>query len=128
MIDLVLPYPPTVNHYWQHTIRNGRHNVNIKQKGAVYRVETMYRCKEALKGKSELVGRLGVEVFVSPPDRRKRDLDNILKALLDALGHAGVYQDDSQIDELIVRRQEPQKGGSVRVRITELQSCNQSLQ
>ncbi|NBW22487.1 MAG: RusA family crossover junction endodeoxyribonuclease, partial [Caulobacteraceae bacterium] len=37
--------------------------------------------------------RVVIEAF--PPDRRKRDLDNILKSLLDALTHAGVWEDDS---------------------------------
>lgn len=40
-----------------------------------------------------------------PPDRRKRDLDNLLKSLLDGLEGAGVFKDDAQIDDLqIVRR------------------------
>jgi Holliday junction resolvase RusA-like endonuclease len=41
-------------------------------------------------------------VTVCPPDNRKRDLDNILKALFDALQHAGVIEDDSQIRKLMV--------------------------
>jgi len=31
-------------------------------------------------------------------------MDNVLKATLDALQHAGLYDDDSQIDELCVKR------------------------
>jgi crossover junction endodeoxyribonuclease RusA len=38
------------------------------------------------------------------PDRRRRDLDNLLKAVQDALAHAGVYDDDSQIVDLRIRR------------------------
>jgi crossover junction endodeoxyribonuclease RusA len=41
-----------------------------------------------------------------PPDRRRRDLDNIQKPVLDALQHAGVYEDDSQIDLLVTRRRD----------------------
>ena len=37
-------------------------------------------------------------LYFVPPDRRRRDLDNLYKCLFDALGHAGVYEDDSQID------------------------------
>ena len=42
--------------------------------------------------------RVVIEAF--PPDRRKRDLDNVLKSLLDSLTHAGVWEDDSQIQDL----------------------------
>lgn len=36
------------------------------------------------------------------PDKRKRDIDNILKCLLDTLTHSGVYVDDSLIYDLHV--------------------------
>jgi Holliday junction resolvase RusA-like endonuclease len=46
--------------------------------------------------------RVVVEVYV--PDRRKRDLDNLHKGILDSLTHAGVWGDDSQIDDLRIYR------------------------
>jgi crossover junction endodeoxyribonuclease RusA len=54
--------------------------------------------------------RLSVSILAYPPDRRKRDLDNVLKSLLDALMHAGVYSDDSQIDKLTISRNKPLDG------------------
>ena len=45
---------------------------------------------------------------------------NLQKPLLDALEHAGVYEDDSQIDLLITRRCEPVAGGKIEVRLDEL--------
>lgn len=62
-------------------------------------------------GIKPLEGRLAVHVALFPPDRRVRDIDNILKALLDACEHAGCYASDSQIDELHVIRQGVSKGG-----------------
>ncbi|NBW20709.1 MAG: RusA family crossover junction endodeoxyribonuclease [Caulobacteraceae bacterium] len=59
--------------------------------------------------------RVVIEAF--PPDRRKRDLDNILKSLLDALTHAGVWEDDSQIEDLRIYRSTI--AGMVKVRIYE---------
>jgi crossover junction endodeoxyribonuclease RusA len=52
-----------------------------------------------------------------PPDRRRRDLDNIQKPVLDALEHAGVYEDDSQIDLLVTCRREVVPGGRILVMV-----------
>lgn len=60
-------------------------------------------------------GRLAVRVTVCPPDNRRRDLDNVQKALLDALAKGGAYRDDSQIDRLVVERGPVTPGGRVLV-------------
>jgi Holliday junction resolvase RusA-like endonuclease len=60
-----------------------------------------------------------------PPDRRRRDLDNILKAILDALQHAGCYADDSQIHALRAIKQEPQPPGRVVVTICQHRTLSQ---
>ena len=56
-------------------------------------------------------------VTLHPPDRRRRDLDNAMKSLLDALEYGGVYADDSQVDHLEIRRGAPVSGGSCVVEI-----------
>lgn len=44
---------------------------------------------------------VAVSVTLHAPDKRRRDLDNFGgKALLDALTHAGVWLDDSQVRRL----------------------------
>jgi crossover junction endodeoxyribonuclease RusA len=63
-----------------------------------------------------------VHVTAHPPDRRRRDLDNAMKALLDALGHGGVYEDDGQIDRLEIERGTVVPGGKVVVRITSMEA------
>lgn len=110
-MKLVLPYPPSVNHYWRHA--RGRHYVS--DEGKAYR-----KAVADVAPRRKLTGRLEVVIDVLPPDRRKRDLDNVLKALLDALAHAGTYEDDSQIDCLLVERGSVTPGGSVEVRIREI--------
>ena len=65
-------------------------------------------------------GRLAVRVTVCPPDNRRRDLDNVQKALLDALAKGGAYRDDSQIDRSIVERGPVTPGGKVLVEISEI--------
>ena len=65
-------------------------------------------------------GRLAVRVTVCPPDHRRRDIDNVQKALLDALAKGGAYRDDSQIDRLEVERGPVTPGGKVLVEITRI--------
>lgn len=118
MIDLTLPYPPSVNKYYRHPTRGalaGRHL--ISREGRAYRQHVYL-----LAIRSEpLTGRLDVQINLQPPDRRKRDIDNTQKALFDALTHAGIWVDDSQIDRLMVVRLPPTPGGAVRVHIREME-------
>ena len=64
-------------------------------------------------------GPLDVDVKVYPPDKRRRDVDNVQKALLDAMEHGGAYGDDSQIVRLAIEKGTPVSGGKTLVRIQE---------
>ncbi|WNO60428.1 RusA family crossover junction endodeoxyribonuclease [Rheinheimera sp. MMS21-TC3] len=118
MINLALPYPPTINSYWRSARVGKGVKVYISDKGQQFRVDTMVAVLRA-KANKKLTTRLSVEVHLHAADKRKRDIDNVLKSLLDALGHAGVYIDDSQIDQLTVLRKGNVKGGQCQVFITE---------
>ena len=120
IVELILPWPPSVNHYWRSPSTGklaGRHLVS--EKGRQYRESVA--CHVSMEGAARrLPGRLEVIITLHPPDRRRRDIDNSMKSLLDALGHAGVYEDDSQIDRLHIVRQWGGKPGTVVVRIEEI--------
>lgn len=64
--------------------------------------------------------RLDVKITLHPPDRRRRDIDNTIKAMLDAMQSAGVYLDDAQIDRLLVERSTVEPGGVAIVNIKEI--------
>ena len=115
MIELKLPYPPTVNHYYGQRPKGGRF---IKPAGKAFRVEVKATAMER-KACNYLTGLIHLEIDAFPPDNRKRDLDNINKALLDALEEAGVFKDDSQIVKLTSTKHAPIEGGKVSVRIIE---------
>ena len=55
-----------------------------------------------------------------PPTRARRDLANFEKAPVDALVFAGVFADDSQIDDLRLVRGSVEKPGRVVVRLEAL--------
>jgi crossover junction endodeoxyribonuclease RusA len=65
--------------------------------------------------------RLEMQVILYPRDKRKQDIDNRIKALWDALGDAGVFDDDEQIDILMVSRGAIKKGGGCMVIIEEIE-------
>jgi len=112
--EVTLPWPPTVNTYWRHAFKGGVAMIYISKDGQAYRTAVMGLI--ATKKKIH-TGRLRVEIESYPPDKRKRDLDNILKSLLDSLTYAGIWEDDSQIDDLRIYR--TTIGGMVKVRVYE---------
>ena len=116
MLELTLPFPPTVNHYWR---RVGNRTV-ISKRGRLYRRHVATAV--LLAGADyELKCRLSVLIKAYPPDRRKRDLDNLMKASLDAMSKAGVYEDDELIDDLRIVRRHVVRLGKLEVEIT---PCN----
>jgi hypothetical protein len=62
-------------------------------------------------------GPLAVQIEVYPPDNRRRDIDNLQKALLDAMQHGGAYGDDSQIVRLAIEKRDCVLGGRTIVHI-----------
>ena len=112
-LRLKLPWPPSVNQYWRAVAVGGRARNILSKKGREYREVVGASIKEQTEEHETTEERLRVNILASPPDRRRRDLDNILKPLLDGMEHAEVYKDDSQIDELRIARLDPSKGGSV---------------
>lgn len=59
----------------------------------------------------KLSGDLSIRVVLTPPDRRRRDIDNYHKAPLDALTKADVWDDDSQVKHMETIMAEPERGG-----------------
>lgn len=111
---LTLPFPPTVNTYW----RQFRGRAILSAKGRAYRDAAALAAAGRRRGK--IMGRLLVMIEVYPPDKRRRDLDNLPKGVLDALCKAGVYDDDSQIDDLRIVRRHNVVGGMVKIHVSQL--------
>lgn len=105
-----LPWPPSVNRYWR---RVG--SKTLLSKDAREYHQAVLRVTENAEHFDVPVE---VSILAYPPDRRRRDLDNVLKAILDSLEKAGVLKDDSLVDMLRIEREERMPGGMVSVRIT----------
>lgn len=107
MFSCSLPWPPTVNNYY--TVWKGRKI--ISKKGKQFKKDCL-PCIVPIVQKMDapLVGDLILVIGVVMPDKRRRDLDNLLKPILDALGDYGVYEDDSQIVDLRIKKIDGNKG------------------
>ena len=116
MLTLDLPYPPSINHYWR---RVGQRTV-LSREGRTFRKNVCALLGGGGPRKPPAGGRIALAMDAFPPDRRRRDLDNIQKAVLDGLQHAGIYEDDSQVDLLLARRRQPVQGGRLEIRVEEL--------
>lgn len=108
MIDqwLSVPYPPSVNHYWG--MRGKIRFLTAKAKA--FRREIIAAIDEC--GMDRELGALHLMIDQRPPDRRRRDIDNIVKPIMDALEHAGAYENDNQVARLSVVRGPVEKGGA----------------
>jgi len=116
MIELELPFPPSVNTYW----RNFQGRMLISKKGREYR-KTVADIVLLNRAAKHYQGKIKMTIEAWRPDGRKRDLDNLLKAPLDALTHAGVYLDDHLIVHLTIYWADD-KGGKLNVKIEEIQN------
>ena len=119
VVTLTLPYPPSLNHAWRHV---GTRTL-LSAAGRAYRrtIATAVLAKWPHAVPRPLVGRLAVQTTIHAPDHRARDLDNVFKAVGDALQHAGVYMNDSQIDDLhVLRGAVTPRQGSIVVQITQI--------
>jgi len=118
MTTLELPWPPSVNHYW----RLGNGHFHVSSGGRAYKL--MVAGVIAGAGVIPLEGDVKVIIDAFPPDRRKRDLDNLQKSTLDSLaarsGPCGLYRDDSQIKRLeaTMHPYDPDRRGRVVVTVS----------
>lgn len=123
MIAFSLPYAPTANHIWHHGAGGHFRSTAYKDWQAEAQVAIPNACRGAITGPFRIT------IVADKPDRRKRDLDNIIKPTMDALkpvsiGRSrmpvvlpGVIRDDSDAVEIVTRwsDREPGKGARVHV-------------
>lgn len=127
-ITLTLPYPPSVNHYWEHKAVRSRKTRRwqvikyLSTRAKHFRADVQGSVYEQLGIPPKLKGRLAVIVnqHYGPKAGSEhtgvaQDIDNCLKSLFDALEAAQVYINDSQIDELLVVRKRRAAIGRVEV-------------
>jgi len=130
--ELKLPWPPSVNSYKKvgRIVKTKSGKLYQQRRNTVYTekfyFDTYILSKQSMPPewpKFDDSATFSVQVYAYPPDNKKRDLDNILKVLIDGLVRAHVIKDDSQISRLYVEKCEIIDGGQVIVRIQEMLQC-----
>jgi len=111
---LTLPFPVSVNQYYRSIPRGKFCSVILSQKGREFKAKVKSMVDASPTDQPVLV-----MIKLYPPTKRKYDVDNMLKSLLDSL--IGIaYEDDSQISCLAVSKEEVVSGGKCEIKIREV--------
>jgi crossover junction endodeoxyribonuclease RusA len=122
MQSLTLPLPPSLNRMYRHV----GNMVLLSKDGREFKEDVRRHVIEQQVMPLGGVARLWMHVLVERADLRRSDLDNYVKCLQDSLEAdakakwPGVYDNDGQIDLLVVERGAKSKQAKVIVSIGEL--------
>lgn len=86
-VTFLLPYPPSTNRLWRYTSRG-------VYRTSVYKSWLTQASLTAQYSGLPIVELVHAELRAAPPDKRRRDLDNLLKPVGDWLEHFGILEDD----------------------------------
>jgi crossover junction endodeoxyribonuclease RusA len=116
-IELRLPWAPSVNAMWRSVA--GRTVLSATGRAFFASAAPLVAAQRAGR---RILGRVACEIVLHAPTRTLVDIDNRAKATLDAITKGGLWDDDSQVDVLVVQRGTAVKSGAVVVRISEIQA------
>jgi crossover junction endodeoxyribonuclease RusA len=111
-ITLNLPIPPSVNTYY----RNFRGIMVLSKAGRQFKAAVQDYVVEHNIPKFG-ASKVKLTMVLRPRDKRKIDIDNRIKAVLDSLEDAGVFDNDWQVDHIEMIRGTPVKNGAIHVLI-----------
>ncbi len=114
--SFVLPWPASVNAMYRAI--SGRILVSDVARSWKSKAMVVMDSSRCFGVPWPLTGRLGVVIEAWPPNKRARDLDNLIKVVLDA-GNQSLWLDDSQIDDIRVVRMgvDPDKKGYIQLTV-----------
>ncbi len=116
---IMFPWPVSANERLTKSDVTGR--FILKQGYRDWKRRVGYQVLAQATQKFDKKVRLKIKLEAFQPDKRRRDLDNIVKVVQDVLTDVRVYGDDCQIDDLrVVRAGVDRRGGYVVVTLTEI--------
>ena len=116
-LNLTLPFPVSVNQYYRAILRGKFCTSIMSAKGREFKQRVANLVSDSEKQPTDKPVMVIIKLY--PPTKRKYDVDNMLKSLLDSL--IGIaYDDDSQIQCLAISKEEVTKGGKCEIKIKEV--------
>lgn len=103
MIELSIPLPPSANHIWKNYHKSKAYKAWIVEAGWLS------------KRRDKIVGPWRITVLAKRPDKRRRDLDNLLKPIIDLVVSLGLVEDDSKLEMISARWVTSGEGVEVRL-------------
>lgn len=92
-MEMMLPWPPSVNQCFANVPGKGR----VKTKAYKdWRYQAGWLIKISM-AKAPKMGRYSVKIEATRQGKRRRDIDNFIKPIVDALVESGVVPDDCQM-------------------------------
>jgi crossover junction endodeoxyribonuclease RusA len=88
LVELTLPLPPSANAIW----RSNRGHVHKSAAYKAWLTEAGWEVRSQHPDKIEGAYRLSIEA--TRPDKRRRDIDNLIKPVSDLLCFVGINEDD----------------------------------
>lgn len=120
MIELTLPRPPSANRIW----RIGNNKIHRSEEYRVWLRAAQWQIVAQAK-RRKIEGRFKLTMIAIRPDRRRRDLDNLIKPTLDALVKAEVVKDDTLCEWIEAYWADPIEGkriGNIIVTLEEVET------
>lgn len=111
-ISLVLPLPPSLNGAYRNVAGIGRVKTKTYKSWATEAALLM-----KLQARGSIAGPYAIHVEIDRPDKRRRDLSNLLKVLEDTIVQQGLVEDDSLCERIKMQWTDaiPGRAGPVRV-------------
>lgn len=91
MTELKIPYPPSTNRIW----RQGQGRVHKSQEYKDWIALSAWEIRAQLGPHPVITKPFKIDLRINRPDKRKRDLDNLIKPILDLLALYGLIENDS---------------------------------
>lgn len=111
-IGIQLPFPPSTNSLYRNVQGRGRVKTE-KYKDWLLRAGLIVSAQ--LKSNERIEGPYGLRLRAYRPDKRRRDLSNLLKATEDLLVALGVVEDDSLCQSIEAEWAKEQSNNGIKV-------------
>ncbi len=101
MIEITLPYPPSANNLWTIARRGRKAWIRRTDEYEAWLEEAFYVAKA--QRPEGVVGPYKMTILAKRPDKRRRDVDNIIKPIGDLIQKVGIVSDDCHCELALAR-------------------------